>query len=80
MLSAMLLTGCVSPRIEYVEKPMVPALSFPVFPVLEGGEKKGDGTVSVPEEWIVRLSDYRIRIEETEKTYMDLKALCEGEE
>ena len=37
-------------------------------------------TLSVPNEWILRLAEYKIRIEETEKNYMDLKALCEGEE
>ena len=77
MLSAMLLTACVSPKVEYVEKPVVPELVFPIFPALDGGVKNPDGTVSVPGEWIVRVAEYKIRIEETEKNYNDLKALYE---
>lgn len=82
-LSAMLLTGCVSPRIEYVEKPVVPALSFPVFPLMEEGDavrNREAGTVTVPEEWIVRLRIYQIEIEKTEKNYNGFKALFEGKE
>lgn len=77
MLSAMLLTSCASGKLEYVEKPVVPELTFPIFPALEGGMKNDDGTVNVPGEWIVRIAEYRIRIEETEKNYNDLKSLYE---
>ncbi len=83
MLLIMLLAGCQSTRIEYVEKPVVPPLSFPVFPLLKDGEtvrNREAGTVTVPEEWIVRLRIYQIEIEKTEKNYMGIKALYEGEE
>lgn len=81
MLSAMLLMSCRSTKIEYVEKPVVPELVFPIFPSVEGAKRNDDGTVSVPNEWILRLAEYKIRIEETEKNYRDLKALYEqGEE
>ena len=36
--------------------------------------------MTVPEEWIVRLRIYQIEIEKTEKNYMGIKALYEGEE
>lgn len=39
-------------------------------------ERKG-GRVSVSEDWIVRLAEYKIRIEETEKNYNDFRALYE---
>ncbi len=78
MLLATLLTSCASGRAEYIEKPYVPEISFPLFPALENGVENADGTVSVPAEWIVELAEYRIRIEETEKNYSGLKALYES--
>lgn len=78
ILLTTLLTSCVSGRIEYIEKPYVPEITFPTFPVLDGGEENIDGNIVVPAEWIVRLAEYKIRIEETEKNYSELKALYEG--
>ena len=69
-----LLTCCVSTRTEY----RVPELDWPKFPALEVGLDKGNGKVEVTDEWIVRLAEYRIRIEETEKNYNELKRLYEG--
>lgn len=74
----MLLTSCVSIRTEYIEKPVVPSITFPIFPALTEATRNGDGTVTVNEDWIVRLAEYKIRIEETESDYNDLKALYEG--
>lgn len=78
ILSIMLLTSCVSIRTEYIEKPVVPSITFPIFPALTEATRNGDGTVTVNEDWIVRLAEYKIRIEETESDYNDLKALYEG--
>lgn len=77
-LLAMLLTSCTST--EYVERQFVPEIIFPVFPALDGETRNADGTVSVPGEWLVRLAEYRIRIEETEKNYNGIKALYGGGE
>lgn len=74
-----LLTSCVSGRVEYIEKPYVPEISFPIFPALEGGTENEDGTVSIPAEWIVELAVYKIRIEETEKNYKDIQALYKSD-
>jgi len=79
MLLIMLLTSCISAKIEYVEKPVVPEISFPIFPELKNERLNNDGSVSVPADWIVRLAEYKIRIEETESSYNDLKALYEGD-
>ena len=70
----MLLMSCVSP--EYIEKPFVPDLYFPDFPALEDYKRNGE-SVTVTNEWIKKLAEYKIRIEETEKTYNDIKALYE---
>lgn len=79
-LAATLLTCCQSPRQVVVDRPYVPELVFPPFPALSGAVRNGDGTVTVGEDWIVRVAEYRIRIEETEQTYGDLKALWAGGE
>lgn len=74
----MLLTSCASTKIEYMEKPVVPSISFPIFPVLTEATRNNDGTVTVSEDWIVRLAEYKIRIEETENNYNEIKALYEN--
>lgn len=73
----MLLTGCVSTKIVTVEKTVVPELVFPIFPLAEKMTDNKDGTVTVPSEWVVRLMEYKIRIEETERDYNDLKYIYE---
>lgn len=78
MLLATLLTSCISAKTEYADRPVVPEISFPIFPTLDGDVQNADGTVTVPGEWIVRMAEYKIRIEETEKNYNDLKALYGG--
>lgn len=76
MLLTTLLTNCATTKTEYIERLYVPALSFPPFPAMSDFERKG-GRVSVSEDWIVRLAEYKIRIEETEKNYNDFRALYE---
>lgn len=73
ILLAMLLTSCVSGKVEYIEKAYVPELNFPIFPALDGGIENADGSVSVSAEWIIQLAEYKIRIEETEKNYNEIK-------
>ena len=79
-LLATLLMSCISARTEYVDRPFVPEIVFPIFPALDGETRNDDGTVIVPGEWIVWLAEYKIRIEETERNYNGIKALYEGEE
>jgi len=73
-----LLTSCTTST-EYVSKPVVPGITFPIFPALENETINTDGSVTVPAEWIVRLAEYKIRIKETESNYNDLKALYEND-
>ena len=77
ILSAMLLTSCLSTS--YIEKPYVPSLTFPTFPVVESYERNNDGTVTVSGEWIKRLAEFKIRYEETEKTYNEIKEMYSEE-
>lgn len=70
MLSITLLTSCASVR----TAERVPEIVFPVFPALDECERTDRGVI-VSEEWIVRLAEYRILIEETEKTYNDIRGL-----
>ncbi len=73
ILSAMLLTACVSTEPIIVEKVVVPELTFPLFPLADKMTDNKDETVSVSSEWFIRLEEYHIRIEETEKNYNDLR-------
>lgn len=73
ILLATLLQSCLSTS--YIEKPYVPPLNFPAFPAIEEYERNANGTVTVSGEWIKRLAEYKIRIEETEKTYTEIKEL-----
>lgn len=70
-----LLMSCASGKIEYIEKPYVPEITFPVFPTLDGGNENEDGSITVPAEWVLQLAEYKIRIEETEKNYNEIKEL-----
>lgn len=74
----MLLMSCQTTA--EISDPVIPQLVFPEFPVLENAVKNTDGTVTISGEWLLRLAEYKIRIEETEKTYTEIKALYEGEE
>lgn len=78
MLLTTLLSCCASNGTR--EKVFVPDLVFPAFPSLDKGNENPDEMVSVSKKWLVRLAEYRIRIEETEKNYNDIKALYEGKE
>ena len=53
----------------------VPEITFPDFPALSGAVQNTDGTVTVPDAWLVRLAEYRIRIEETRHDYEDLRRM-----
>ena len=63
----MLLISCATTS----QKTIVPELVFPKFPQME----LADEGVTVSEDWIVRLAEYKILIEETEKNYNDIKSL-----
>lgn len=71
--------SCASAKIEYVDRPVVPEINFPIFPALENEVLNDDGSVTVPADWILQLAEYKIRIEEMESNYNDLKALYESD-
>lgn len=71
---------CCRSATEYVDRPVLPEFVLPAFPVLDGWVRNADGTVTVSEGWIVRLAEYRIRLEEAEANYNEWKALYEGGE
>lgn len=55
----------------------VPEITFPDFPALSGAVQNTDGTVTVPDAWLVRLAEYKIRIDETRRNYEDLRLMME---
>jgi len=75
MLLAMLLTGCVNTR--YIERPYIPPLNFPEFPQLKNYNyiRNPDGTVTIDGEYLIKLTEYGMYMEGTEKTYNDLRKL-----
>ena len=68
----MLLVSCPSTKV--IEKTVVPYVEFPEFPLAEEMTQTEEG-VLVPNQWIVDLAEYQIRIEETEKVYKRLYEL-----
>ena len=75
MLLIMPLTACRSTKIVTEQEIVIPELDFPIFPLADQMINNRDGTVTVSADWIVRLEEYRIRIEETEKNYKMIKEL-----
>ena len=67
-----LLTGCQNTKV--IEKTVVPYVEFPEFPLADEMKQTDEG-VLVPNQWIVDLAEYQIRIEETEKVYKRLYEL-----
>lgn len=57
----MLLTSCQSTKSSFVP--------YPEFPDLPAYVKNTDGTISVPEDWIVRLAEFRIKYETIQEVY-----------
>lgn len=75
----MLSISCRSTKVEY--KVIIPALNFPQFPEADSiVENKAEQTCTVPSNWIVQLSLFRIRYEATAETYKLIKEHSEGEE
>lgn len=71
---ATLLTCCRSNKV-YIDRPHVPELVFPIFPALEDSVRNQDGSVTVSAEWILRLAEYRIRMDETELNWREYTRL-----
>lgn len=80
ILLTMLSTACQSTKVITVEKVIVPIIDFPDFPLAETMKNNKDGTVTVPATWILRMEEYHIRINETEKNYTSLKSLYESKD
>ena len=68
----LLLQSCVSNTVV-----KVPEISFPDFPPIPENVTVEDDMVVVPQEWIIELSVYRIKMEEAQKTYEGLRRIYE---
>ena len=75
ILLIMPLTSCAT-KIKTETETIIPELVFPIMPDLSDYEHKRikEGVI-VSNEYIVDMAKYKILIEETEKTYNDLKEL-----
>ncbi len=72
------MTGCVSERRTAEVRWRVPELYFPDFPVLDGGEDRGDGTVSAPESYFRELLAFRTLYEALAESYEGYRELYGG--
>lgn len=70
-----LLMSCASGKVVYKDRIVVPSVNYPEFPVLEDAEREKNNRVSVPDSYIVRLAEFKIRYEECVKTYTELRAV-----
>lgn len=77
MLSATLLTSCKSSDPVPVYKTVITQTDFPTFPRADNIINNNDGTCTVPSEWIVKLAEYSIRIQEIENNYREIEQLYE---
>lgn len=75
-LLAMHLISCATTKTEV--KTIVPEIVFPIFPELNEYRITDEGVI-VPTEWIIRVAEYTIQIDETEKNYVQIKELYENE-
>lgn len=76
----MLLTACTTTETVYVDRVVMPPLTFPEFPKLENEVRNEDGSVTVSGAWIIRLAEYKIKIKATEKSYQDVVRILEGDQ
>lgn len=71
------LMSCAT-KIKTETRIIVPELVFPIIPDLSNYEyKRIKEGVIVSNQYIIDMSKYKILIEETEKTYNDIKSLYE---
>lgn len=75
MLLIMLLPACASTEFITVDKVIIPELDFPEFPVAGSMTNNRNGTVTVPADWLVKLEEYHIKIQETEDNYNGYKEI-----
>lgn len=68
--------SCQSARVEY--KYIVPDIEYPAFPLLEREVHK-DGSWTIPKESVDQLAEYYVKIQESEKSYKEIKELYEKE-
>ena len=81
MITATLIPLCLScTTTQKTIETVVPDIAFPAFPSLDGAHAVSATETAVPNDWLFKLAEYKIRIEETEKNYIDLKNLYEGED
>lgn len=69
----MQLTSCAGTRV--VERVVCPEILWPAFPVLGRCDFIDEGTANIDRDYLVRLAEYRIRIESEEEKYEAIKAM-----
>lgn len=76
LVSCLLMTSCQSVKVVYVDKYVVPDITFPIFPSMER-TIHADGSWTLPKESVDLLAEYYLKIKATEATYEHDKKLFE---
>ena len=76
MASCLLMTSCLTNKTVYVDKYVVPSITFPIFPALDRTVNK-DGSWTIPKDDIDLLAEFYINYTTAVETYKHDKELFE---
>jgi len=71
----LLLVSCKTVETVNTETVIVPEIVFPVFPELENARVNNDSTVTISQDWVMQLAEYKIRMQQAVETYNKIRAL-----
>lgn len=70
------MTSCLTNKVVYVDRYVVPEITFPIFPALEREIHK-DGSWTIPKEDVDSLAEFYVKYQSTIETYKHNKDLFE---
>ena len=70
------MTSCLTNKVVYVDRYVVPEITFPIFPALDR-EIHSDGSWTIPKEDIDSLAEFYVRYKSAVETYKHDKELFE---
>lgn len=76
LASCLLMTSCQSVKTEYIDRYVVPKITFPIFPALDR-EINEDGSWTIPKNDVDALSEFYLRYKTAVEIYNHDKELFE---
>ena len=77
VVSCLLMTSCQSVKTVYVDRYVVPEITFPIFPAMDR-EIHADGSWTIPKEDVDLLAEFYLKYQSAVETYKHDKELFEG--